>query len=263
MKKSLILVILLGGIAVGAPPADTPFTFPSEPPAPTPPAPKPGTNPLLTGDYLYVINSKVDADVSAYPDGVVRITKETGPLRYRGKFIDGTGVVETKTFPGPFIFIVEAAGKGTVDLVVTPFGLKSKNEIIVKRIDVSDGTAPQPPPKPDPTPTPSDPLKSFSIIFVYESADKLLPEHRAVIYGAEVEKWMNANCTAGKNGYRRYDKNNPGDQDAVMKPLWASVQPAITVVPCVAMERNGKVEIVNLGATPTAMIDTFTKYRSK
>lgn len=129
------------------------------------------------------------------------------------------------------------------------------------------GNAPIPPPPDPPTPPdppgPVDPLKSFRVIFIYESGDNLTPAQRAVIFGRVVEDWLIANCTGGKSGMRRRDKDDPGENDATMAALWKAVQPEITVTPCVAMERNGKVKIVNLEATPAKMVETLQAYRGK
>lgn len=120
-----------------------------------------------------------------------------------------------------------------------------------------------PPGPPNPPIPPVDPLKTFRVIFIYESADTITPDVRAVVYGKAVEDWMNANCTGGKAGWRRRDKDAPGDTDPTMSALWNAVKPAVTVTPSVAIERNGKVEIINIEATPAKMIETLTKYRGK
>ena len=107
---------------------------------------------------------------------------------------------------------------------------------------------------------------------MYESGDSLTAAQRGIVYGKAVEDFLTANCTGGKSGWRRRDKDAPGENDATMAALWAAVEPGtlpdgkpdpkrITVTPCVVMERNGKVEIVNLEATPAAMIDKLKKYR--
>lgn len=151
--------LLTFATALGAaPPPGSPFTLPTAPvkPAPPTPAPNPGAVPKLTGDVLYVINSNVDAVVRAHPAKLVTVTKEAGPIRIRGKFIDGSGKTETRTFPGPHVFVIEAtgAGAGRVDLDLIPFGLKSAAEIETAAVDVDNGQAPRPPPKPDPVPPP-------------------------------------------------------------------------------------------------------------
>jgi len=132
---------------------DGPFDLPVAPIV-TPPAPK--VSEAVAGDQLWVVNGKTDAVVRDHPKGLVKITKENGPLRIRGKFAGGTQV-ETKTFPGPFVFIVEAVPgvSGKVDIDIIPLGFKAETEIISRTLSVNSGT--DPPPIIPPV-TPTDPL---------------------------------------------------------------------------------------------------------
>ncbi len=127
-------------------------------------------------------------------------------------------------------------------------------------------TPPQPPPDINPKPVdPPDikpvPVTSFRVFLVYESADSLSTSDRAVIYGKVVEDWLTANCTGGKAGWRRRDKDAPGENDTAMSGLWAAIQKNVTVTPCVAVEVNGKVEIINTEATPAKMIEKLQSYK--
>ncbi len=56
--------------------------------------------------------------------------------------------------------MVEAVGKGRVELDLIPVGLKLESEIVAVTLDVDAGQAPQPPPDPKPPdpPTPVDPI---------------------------------------------------------------------------------------------------------
>lgn len=128
-----------------------------------------------------------------------------------------------------------------------------------------DVIVPVVPPTPKPTDpvTPPAPVTSFRVVLIYESADTLTAAQRAVVYGKPVEDWMTANCTGGKAGWRRRDKDSPGDADPTMAALWAAIQPKVTTTPCAAVEVNGKVELIPLDATPAAMVATLTSYRGK
>ncbi len=84
-----------------------------------------------------------------------------------------------------------------------------------------------------------------------------------MIYGRVVEDWLNANCTDGNKGWRRRDKDAPGENDPKMAALWSAVQPAVTTTPCIAVEVNGKVEIIPTEATTAAMIAKLNTYRGK
>lgn len=138
--------------------------FPVNPPTPRPPIPLPvpvSDVTKLTGDQLYVFDSDGPLIVLASPVGMVKIAADEGPLKIRGRFVGGTGKVETKTFKGKYIYTVEAAATGKVELIVIPVGVMKEADIPRKVLDVDDGTAPQPPPNPpDPPvpPTPADPL---------------------------------------------------------------------------------------------------------
>jgi hypothetical protein len=161
-------------------------------------------------------------------------------------------------------------GKYRVNAFVINFDTKKFER---KKLDVVIGKAPQPPPVPPgpvppippvpPDPKPPGPVTSFRVFLVFESADNLSASQRGVVYGKVVEDWLTANCTGGKNGWRRRDKDAPGEADATMAKLWDAVKPAITVTPCVAVERNGKVEIINVEANPAKMVEVLSTYKGK
>ena len=84
-------------------------------PEPSPPAPRPEpVEPVpiteLPADRWYVIDSDVQIQVYDSPLGIVSIDRESGPIRLRGKFVDGRDV-ETRVYQGPYVYIVEAAAK--------------------------------------------------------------------------------------------------------------------------------------------------------
>lgn len=141
--------------------------------------PTPVTGATLTPDINYIIESEVDGVVLARPIGLVKVTKETGPLRIRGRFIDSPagGKIETRTYRGPNIFIVDALGTGTVDLSFIPFGFKSEADISSRIVPVDNGVSPKPPPDPDPNPKPDPPTPqpkadSLWVIIVEETAER-------------------------------------------------------------------------------------------
>ncbi len=62
-----------------------------------------------------------------------------------------------------------------------------------------------------------------------------------------------------------YDDPVGEDADATadqptMRALWQAVQPKVTSVPCLAIEVNGKVEIVGLPGSPDAAVTLLKKY---
>ena len=161
----------LAAVRAGAPAADSYPVFPAAPvePAPSPPPPVPGAVPNLTADVLYVVNSKAESVLRVHPAGLVAVTKEVGPVRIRAKFVDGAGKIETRTYPGPCVYLVEAiSGKaGRLELDLIPLGLKAESEIQSATVDVNGGQGPQPPPVPpgpQPEPTPAGTVKRFVVV---------------------------------------------------------------------------------------------------
>lgn len=185
-------------------------------------APIPGTVSKLYAEQLYVIDADIPVLVLASPKGIVTITEEVGHLRIRGRFADGTDY-ETRTFKGKQIFIVEAIGTGTVDLVVVPLGEKTKeSDVLRKTIDVAAGVGPRPPPVPPDQPTPPDPppspspipLVGLRVIFVIEETIPLQSaDQRAILYGKPMRDWLDQKCVVGTNGknreWRIWDKDVP------------------------------------------------------
>jgi len=106
----------------------------------------------LNPDVIYVVESDVDCLVFLSPGGSVKVTKETGPLRFRGKFADGNGTTETRTFNGKFLFLFDAIKDGRDELIIVPVGAKAETD--AKRVTFQVGTLPQPPPV-----SPADPVK--------------------------------------------------------------------------------------------------------
>ena len=189
--------------------ADPTITLP-KPKADTTPAPKPPPIPvgipILTGDTLYVIESKTECVIKQYPVGMVKITK-SGPLTIRAKFIDGTGVNELRKYAGPYVYLLEAepTANGKVGIAVIPIGFKSEAEIVTDVIDVKGGQAPQPPPKPDPpTPPKPEPTKAAWVIIV-EETDQRTPEVSTILGNDEM--WSRIVAKGAK--WRIYDINSP------------------------------------------------------
>lgn len=222
----------------------------------------------LSPEVIYVVESDVECLVFLSPGGAVKVTKEQGPLRFRGKFADGNGTTETRTFAGKFLYLFDAIKDGRDELIIVPTGAKAETD--AKRVTFQVGTMPQPPPvdpvEPDdkkPKPKPKPVVTSFRIALVYESGQTMTAAQTNVLYGNVVEDWMTANCTGGKLGWRRRDKNAVGDADPTFAALWAAVKPKVTTVPCVAVEVNGSVEIIPFEATPAAMVAKLAEYKGK
>lgn len=259
--RSLIFLELLA-FAVAAPPDPSPIRLPAVQQA-APPQPMPADAAIvLTPDVLYVVEADVPCLTFLSPGGAVRFTKEAGPLTVRGKFVGGTGS-ETKKFTGKHVYLFEAVREGRDELIIVPVG--STDEGSARRVTFSVQGA-RPPPEVDPVkpidPKPDvKPVTSFRVIIGYESGSTYPQAVINVLYGRVVEEWLTANCTGGKAGWRRRDKDAAGDADPTMAALWASVKPSVTTVPFFAVEVNGKVEIIPFEATPEAMVAKLNTYR--
>lgn len=165
------LAVVLVASAVGF--AEPPIRVPAAPvvPQPMPPAPRPDAAIRLAGDSLFVIDGDTPFLVLASPAGVVSVTEDVGPIRVRGKFADGLGKVETRTFKGKQVVTVEAVQTGRCELLIVPVGAKSAADVIRRSLEVDAGHGPQPPPKPDPKPDPVVTEGKRWILIIEETAD--------------------------------------------------------------------------------------------
>lgn len=145
---SCVLCVALVGPCLGqappAPPAIPTITLPVLPvPAPNP------VNPTVLGtNQLYVIQATGPVVVLSSPSTLFKVTPMVGPMVIRGQFVDGTGT-ETRTFKAADLYLVEAVGSGTGEILVVP----SMDPKSVIRQTLTT-TAP-PPPAP---PVPVDPV---------------------------------------------------------------------------------------------------------
>lgn len=138
-------VLSADGLAVDPPGVRFPeFVVPLPKPSPV----SADTVPKLIPEFLYMIDSDVPLLIFASPQKLVTVTRDEGPLRVRGKFIDGDGKTTTRTFKGKYIFTIEAAGVGRCELIIVPEGAKKETEATRKVIDVDNGEKPPLPPEP-------------------------------------------------------------------------------------------------------------------
>lgn len=226
LHATALALVLVASAGVGA--AD-PIRIPVGPVVPQPmptPTPRPDAAVRLAGDALYVIDSDTPVIVLASPAGLVSITEEAGPIKVRGRFVDGLGKVETRTFKGKQVVTVEGLVSGRVELLIVPVGATKASDVIRRTIDVDTGTAPIPPPTPkvdpkvDPKPAPiaADGLR---VLVVYKANDNTMPEaQKAIILGAKVRTFLND--TAGVGNYRIWpDGSDASAADKVWRDAFA------------------------------------------
>jgi hypothetical protein len=139
-------------------------------PAPAP-LPAPSAIASLGADQLYVIDSDVSCIVLASPAGVVSVSEDVGPVKIRGKFVDGSGKVESRNYRGKLVYTIEPLSNGRVELLVIPSG-GTQADVIRRTLDVGSGQGPQPPPNPQPNPEPSpSPVALWGFVVIEETGD--------------------------------------------------------------------------------------------
>ncbi len=144
MMRFICVFALLCGVCAGAEPAiKLPVSvFPEAPIAVT----------ELKEDSWFVIEADIPCIVLASRSGFVSVVPEKGPLRLRGKFVDGTGKIETRNYTAKNLWIIEPVAKGEVELLVVPNGAVDE-QAVIRRTVVVGGVSPKPGPAPvDPTP---------------------------------------------------------------------------------------------------------------
>lgn len=200
---------------------------------PLPPTPQPVTE--IAEDTWYVIDSEVPLIVLASRVGFVSVTEDEGPMKIRGKFSDGSGKVETRTYQGKHIYTVEVVARGQVELLVVPRGVQEESQILRRTLSV---VGPRPPPDPivdPPVPPGPDidpvPVTGFRVLFLTdENADSAAV---ATINSTPVLNWLDENCAKGADGraeWRSWDRttvsrpNALDREDPVWQDLWKGIQ---------------------------------------
>ena len=179
----------------------------------------PSTTSKITPDKLYVIDSDVSCILLTSPKGKIKITQETGELKIRAKFVDGPDSMETRTFKGKFVYIIEGVETGKVDLFVVPEGSTKESDVITKHLDIMTTGPPKPSPSPvEPVDPPVDPVvrKAAKLkIVICEDNVNRTQEQADVIYDSRFRNWAKS---AGheiellstkdpvylNNGYKKY-----------------------------------------------------------
>ena len=192
------LVVLFVPLAVLATQAADPIRLPVGPTPPAPnPAPLPGPIGSLAADQWYVIDSDVPLMVLASPTGIVSVSEaEAGPVKLKGKFVDGSGKTETRSYKGKAVFTIEAVTAGRVELLIVPTGAAGITDVKRVTLDVTAGQAPQPPPTPDVKPKPKpEPSAPGAKLFVVALSDRLLadPTQAAALASTTFRNYLAAN----------------------------------------------------------------------
>ena len=232
-------------------------------------APAPPVVTELPADVLYVI-TREDKDFFIVEGtlGVVSVTMEQGPIKIRGKFVDGDGKYETRVYNEKCVCVIEAVKKGVVELIALDSGaINTQNE---KRAVLNVmGMSPNPPPGPTPTPQPPTPEPipnpipgdKNRVLLMYESSElSKLPSSQAVqISSPTLRSYLNRKCLVGLDGvtpeYRIWDKDvDLSNTTQVWKDAMASAKKDPFKLPVLAVS-NGKTGWV--GTLPNTEAETL------
>ena len=206
------------------------------------PAPKPNRGPVpvssLSEDTWYVIESPVPLIILNSPAGHVGVQPEEGPVKVRGKFADGTGKTETRTFSSKHLYFVNAVKAGQIELLIVPIGVSAEAEVIRQPLTVM-GLAPIPPPGPGPTPEPDPapepvPVADQVAIAVVHDAKNIAPG--TAIFLNALLSWSDY-VDAG-NTWRIYDVADTTDK---AKKAIADAKDSTLPAVIVADQKTGKV----------------------
>jgi hypothetical protein len=204
-----VLALLLASPAVAAEPAvRVPSAAPIPAPMPPKPAPAPAGGPLtLSAGVWFVVDSDVPVIVLSSPAGLVSVTEDAGPLRFRGRFVEEPEKLQTRTFSGKHVFTVEAVASGRVEILVVPVGAKGEKDVIRRTVDVDAGQGPIPPPKPKPDPEPKPDPKPLPVawVVVVEETEARTEAQAALLN--DTAYWQSLASSGVK--WRFYDKDSP------------------------------------------------------
>lgn len=154
----------------------------------------------LSEETWLVVESPGPLMIFDFPEGLVEIDSDDGarPMKVKGKFADGTGKVETRTFTSKHLYFVNAVKSGEMEMLIIPEGAINKKQSQRHKIVVM-GEGPKPPPEPEPEPMPVP--TGNVVIAIVEDAQNRKPD-TAILLNA-MASW-NSLKDAG-NDWRLYD----------------------------------------------------------
>lgn len=151
-----------------------------------------------------VVESPGPLMIFDFPEGLVEIDSDDGarPMKVKGKFADGTGKVEIRTFTSKHLYFVNAVKSGEMEMLIIPEGAINKKQSQRHKIVVM-GEGPKPPPEPEPEPEPEPmPVPTGNVVIaIVEDAQNRKPD-TAILLNA-MASW-NSLKDAG-NDWRLYD----------------------------------------------------------
>lgn len=198
----------------------------------------------LTKNRLYLFDSDVPVVAKAYPEGLVSITKEEGPLKQKGFWADFPEQKEAsnRMFKGKFVYELAPLKTGEITLVVTPIGFKSESEIKTRKLSVNIGDTPVPSPDVTP-PKPVDPVvippSEFRAILVWETSANMSQEQRNAINSPKVRGYLDRKTVKDEKGrpsWRAWDKDEKlVNQSETWNKIWEATKPQLKDLPAVVV----------------------------
>ena len=230
--------------------------------------------PTIKSGQWYVVASDTEFFLLASPAGIVNITSESGPIKLRGTFVDGTGKVETRSYPQKFLAIVDAIdGKtGRVELIAVPKAVAAESDITRRLIEVGNG--PRPPPGPvdpevDPiVPTPPGPVvpTGFRVIFGYDTMSAATTREKLnSIYSTAITAYLTEHCAKGPKSIPEWRKwsfkvvTTP-DESPTLTALWEQSKPLFKSGPQLIIASNGKANVFDVPNTEAETLALLKKY---
>jgi hypothetical protein len=187
----------------------------------------------IKADEWYIVTSSIPLIVLHSPDEFVGIATESGPMKFRGKFADGLGKTETRTYTEAYIYVVEAKKSGKIELILIPSGVTDAKTIIRHTLTVSGiGPIPPPvpvpptptPPGPTPDPTPPSPPTGVRVILLNNEFDTTADQLNA-LNSTEIISWLDANTVT----WRKWDRTSISKpemldkEDPILQTLWKNI----------------------------------------
>lgn len=224
--------------------------------------------PVEVNKYRWFAVENYDGPVTWHVDGASVGMKETT------KPVDLFGIVSGQTDPGEYpipagALIVWGKAQGVTKAVA--WGVvdgKAK-----QLLSLSFLVGPAPPVTPVDPVTPVQPpapvvVKEARVIFIKESGVTLNGPQSGIPSAKILRDYLTAKTTpeGGFAGWREYDPQQvPTNEQPAMVKLWAAVKPSLkaTDPPCVAVEVNGKAEIIPYEKDPAAMLAKLQTYLGK
>jgi hypothetical protein len=237
--------------------------------------PRPPVEPVIVPDLrageLFVVATPKKYLVWDRPKGIVSVKRFTGPREFYAKFADGVNrdIEEERHYSQPFIYVIRAEKRGTVELIMSPIDADDEAQAIQHTLVVM-GRGPQPPPGPEPDPDPDPdpprppgPVTSFRVIFVKESGANLPPNQTAIPGAKILRDYLTSKTTpeGGLAGWREYDPQQiTANEQPVMRSLWESVKPKLLPAPCLVIEVNGKATVMPFPADVDSALAKLKEY---